>query len=285
MVGTRASVYRGIEVPLDSVVEDDPRCTVFNTCGRKLYHYTSIETLSLILKHKTIRFNRLDFVNDPRECLSNQHGSAQTLVFVSCWTDSSVETIPHWKIYSGDAGVRIGLPTLMFSGCNNNHKITSDDRLYEISLGVDDWYQIDRDRGSTHSGTVWGPTRIRYVESELDLYEDTVFPEDSRVVYDLRRLGTKKHVSWSFESEVRFRILASIGYGDETLGEFISPNALRERPVSTKYADIKMDPRVFQSMEVMMSPGSTEAHRIVVEALCEKYAPRAKIRQSELIIR
>lgn len=31
----------------------------------KLYHYTSIETLALILKHKTIRFSRLDRVDDP----------------------------------------------------------------------------------------------------------------------------------------------------------------------------------------------------------------------------
>ena len=30
----------------------------------KIYHYTSIETLALILKYKTIRFNRLDQVDD-----------------------------------------------------------------------------------------------------------------------------------------------------------------------------------------------------------------------------
>ena len=30
-----------------------------------LYHYTSIETLALILKNKTIRLKRLDLVDDP----------------------------------------------------------------------------------------------------------------------------------------------------------------------------------------------------------------------------
>ena len=30
----------------------------------KIYHYTTIETLALILKHHTIRFNRLDQVDD-----------------------------------------------------------------------------------------------------------------------------------------------------------------------------------------------------------------------------
>lgn len=35
----------------------------------KIYHYTSIETLALIIKNKTIRFNRLDFVDDCEESL------------------------------------------------------------------------------------------------------------------------------------------------------------------------------------------------------------------------
>lgn len=32
-----------------------------------LYHYTSIETLALILKNRTIRFNNLQNVDDPEE--------------------------------------------------------------------------------------------------------------------------------------------------------------------------------------------------------------------------
>lgn len=33
----------------------------------KIYHYTSIENLALILKNKSIRFNRLDHVDDKEE--------------------------------------------------------------------------------------------------------------------------------------------------------------------------------------------------------------------------
>ncbi len=35
----------------------------------KVYHYTSIETLALILKNKSIRFNRLDCVDDLEESI------------------------------------------------------------------------------------------------------------------------------------------------------------------------------------------------------------------------
>lgn len=53
----------------------------------RIYHYTNIDTLALILKNRTIRFNRLDNVDDLEE------GKAESLgikfckyIFVSCWT-------------------------------------------------------------------------------------------------------------------------------------------------------------------------------------------------------
>ena len=68
----------------------------------KIHHYTSIETLALILKYKTIRFNRLDRVDDMEESM---YGSGPTkiklgqYVFVSCWTKDDLENISLWKMY------------------------------------------------------------------------------------------------------------------------------------------------------------------------------------------
>ena len=77
----------------------------------RIHHYTSIETLALILKHRTIRFNRLDRVDDVSEArFQGEHDVAKYL-FVSCWTDVDKEDIPQWHIYSDKAtGVRISLP-------------------------------------------------------------------------------------------------------------------------------------------------------------------------------
>ena len=85
-------------------------------CPEILFHYTSIETLALILSSKTIRFNRLDLVNDVDEALSPDYPSAQTLVFASCWTATEADEIALWKLYSEFSGVRIALPTNMFAG-------------------------------------------------------------------------------------------------------------------------------------------------------------------------
>ena len=68
----------------------------------KIHHYNSIETLALILKYKTIRFNRLDRVDDMEESM---YGSGPTkiklgqYVFVSCWTKDDLENISLWKMY------------------------------------------------------------------------------------------------------------------------------------------------------------------------------------------
>lgn len=57
----------------------------------KIYHYTSIDTLEKILSNRTIRFNNLNNVDDLEERFYSPYSK---YVFVSCWTDSPVESIP-----------------------------------------------------------------------------------------------------------------------------------------------------------------------------------------------
>lgn len=78
----------------------------------KVYHYTSIETLALILKNKSIRFNRLDCVDDLEESIygsGEQNVNLAKYTFVSCWTRDNVENLALWKMYTNNKGVRIGL--------------------------------------------------------------------------------------------------------------------------------------------------------------------------------
>ena len=74
-----------------------------------LYHYTSIENLALILKNKTIRFTRLDCVDDVEESSVYENTVPMgKYTFVSCWTESEEESIPLWNMYTPQMrGVRI----------------------------------------------------------------------------------------------------------------------------------------------------------------------------------
>lgn len=79
----------------------------------RIYHYTSVDTLEKILQTKTIRFNRLDCVDDVMEYTVSEFAK---YMFISCWTESKEENIPLWKMYTTDItkGVRISLPQDMF---------------------------------------------------------------------------------------------------------------------------------------------------------------------------
>lgn len=74
-----------------------------------LYHYTSIENLALILKNQTIRFTRLDCVDDVEESAVYENTVPMAkYTFVSCWTENEEESIPLWNMYTPQMrGVRI----------------------------------------------------------------------------------------------------------------------------------------------------------------------------------
>ena len=83
----------------------------------KIYHYTSIEALAMILSNKTFRFGRLDTVDDPDEfSYKNTYGiNPAQYIYVSCWSNNPNESIPQWKIYGNNQkGVRIALDNEMF---------------------------------------------------------------------------------------------------------------------------------------------------------------------------
>jgi hypothetical protein len=80
-----------------------------------LYHYTSIESLALILHNGTILFNSLQKVDDLEEVECNDVKDYGKYCYVSCWTDVEEESIPLWKMYTPDMkGVRIKLPLYPF---------------------------------------------------------------------------------------------------------------------------------------------------------------------------
>lgn len=86
-----------------------------------LYHYTSINTLVLILKNKNIRFNTLAKVDDMDEGITSDLGDVGRFIFVSCWTDEKRELIPLWNLYTPDMhGVRISLPKFPFKKYHYN---------------------------------------------------------------------------------------------------------------------------------------------------------------------
>ncbi|RLK62390.1 hypothetical protein D3H64_10090 [Atopobacter sp. AH10] len=75
-----------------------------------IYHYTSMESLYLILKNRTLRFTNLLNMDDLEEGITQDYEYAKQYQYVSCWTEENQESIPQWSIYSVDMkGIRIGI--------------------------------------------------------------------------------------------------------------------------------------------------------------------------------
>ena len=65
-----------------------------------LYHYTNIESLALILKNRTIRFNSLDRMDDLQEKESADVKNIGQFCFITSWTSENTESIPMWNMYA-----------------------------------------------------------------------------------------------------------------------------------------------------------------------------------------
>ena len=90
-----------------------------------LYHYTSIDSLACILKNQTIRFTRLDLLDDLEENIQSSGVTIGSYAFASCWTDDKEESIPLWKMYTENGlGVCLTLDSDMFKDYHNPEIMT-----------------------------------------------------------------------------------------------------------------------------------------------------------------
>lgn len=225
----------------------------------KIYHYTSIETLALILNNKRIRFNRLDFVDDLEESL---YGSGPTGIkfgqytFVSCWTKDSKENIALWNMYTKNKGVRIGLDADMFV-------------TYSINKNLKSFFKDDM---------VSGNALFPIFPNEAKLYEIKYVQDVESNVLNLMKkvgengagikteeIGLYKREEWAFQKECRFKIIA---FPFPPFGVYNMGRALREnKPVDMDHIDIPLKEEVLDSIEIMLGPQTTEGERIIVKSL------------------
>lgn len=261
-----------------------------------LYHYTSIENLSLILSHRTIRFRQLCALNDPLEGKNADFAHAEKLVFSSSWTASELDTIPMWSLYTNLKGVRLKLPSDLFNSKNeishgkwgaaiiNSAKLSPPQAMRMLS-GADG-------RSVLHKFIhITGPDQINYVAKEevgnlAPVLTRTTGAghsvENPMQGFDLSNIGLHKSKEWSFEQEWRFRIplwiQASLsGIGLEEYCDLNQP--------SRDYIDVPMRQEAIDQLEVILGPKTTQGDEILVRSLLESLAPNAPLSRSQILIR
>lgn len=266
-----------------------------------LYHYTSLETLALILRYRTIRFSRLDMVDDPQEQRSADSQNLGKMKLISCWTSSDEESIPMWREYAGaECGVRIQMksyPFKQYSVSNESlNKLSSKAVLNApggsfdgLHLPLEDFW----DKNYLFFETARNIEMLHEVEYTND--ESLLFPkvikafENGRLVADLNALGVHKTTAWSYQKEWRY-ILTAVPIGIDSvingrLDQIVRANDVildKRDPGIPPYYDLVISDEAFSSMKIVSSPKMTPGNRVILNTLIEKYAPGIEVADSSI---
>lgn len=265
----------------------------------KIHHYTSIENLALILKNKTIRFTRLDKVDDGEEAgLSCSGIPLSYYTFVSCWTHQTEENIPLWKMYAGKEmkGVRITLDSDMFhkypvhSGSYYGIDILSQEGKVSI-LPIDKCITRDYVIVPSFNDSEMFFRQIEYVDDPMASMQNAANIKNcgngiGEITLDLKRIGLYKRKCWTFQQECRFvlNIIPNTSGGIDSCAianTCVQSLYNKTAPVISFY-DLLMESNSFVDMEITLSPTCTEAEKIIIEALVNQFAPQASIASSKL---
>jgi hypothetical protein len=96
------------------------------------------------------------------------------------------------------------------------------------------------------------------------------------------KVGKYKHLAWEFQSEHRYRIITHPRGGFKPM----EGNKFKNDSVmSSKFIDIPIRANAFEQMKILLGPKQLDSHRLIVEALIEKYNPKAIVERSNLQIR
>jgi hypothetical protein len=276
----------------------------------QIHHYTTVENLALILKYRTIRFKRLDLVDDRLE--GDDFGLYNPLkyFFASCWTKDDIENIALWKMYSSiEYGVKISLKIdsdtnvifkkhpittrsilnpFMFNGWMNdqvNNLLNSPDdsnwidRICKYSplrpeqYSSSDYILVARDSNDVQF------VDVIYRDDFLDFYRDSIISMNGLIGYHLHNdWGVYKKNYWSFQKESRFLIQTRPSVGE---GENIISKTSLNKEIKTNYIDVDLNDNAFNNMIITYAPISSEAQKIIIQSLTKDY-PSIELKESAL---
>lgn len=243
-----------------------------------LYHYTSIETLALILKNRNIRFNNLLYVDDPEEAETRDLGLSGKYCLVSCWTKSSEDTLPMWCMYTPRMnGVRIKMrinPFVRYTYNKGEFHFTDN-----ISSCID--YRGDYTKSVTITPNCPELIKINYTNDEDLLHPLILSLTKDGVDVSLEKLGRHKRKYWILQKEYRYIITTAPWTMDELERAGTEEKQIRlfnrlldrnnKQICKELYLNLAED--AFDDMEILLAPKTSEADYIIVEALLAKYCP------------
>lgn len=276
-----------------------------------LYHYTSLETLALILKNRTICFNNLLYVDDVEEAETEDMEKMGRVIYVSCWTKDAEESIPLWNLYTPNMhGVRIRMPKFPFE------KYHYKKGQYFLTEDVDTYINVEKMfHENKVSIVLTAPDliEVQYTNEQNKLFpkiktesqkdalkkfleskdlDDLKGNDNLEINYSIKALGRYKRENWKFQKEWRYIISTSpMGLQEinppsfEKQQEQIRRIENSELEPAYKQLFLKIDENVLKDIEIVFGPKMSDAEKIMAVSLIKMYCPEAVYRDSVLRIK
>ena len=267
-----------------------------------IHHYTDINTLALILNNGTIRFNRLDRVDDITEGNSFTTLKLEKFFFISSWTYDQNENLPQWNMYTRDmAGVRITLPIKMF----DYKPVIIPDAMKSIVTGtLISPIPFDNIFGEEYiipplflNEKNFG-REVIYVDDFVERKNNAIeFNIDAKGVvegkiHDPVGIAALKSPDWAFQKEYRFVLFIiaappipkDINYADrlgKELPDFIVTSLYHSKGPKIDYIDVNLNPTIVNSIKVLTGPLCSEGDFLIVKSLIDNYSPSGSVEKSK----
>ena len=264
-----------------------------------LHHYTTVNTLALILRHQTLRFTRLDQFDDVTEGRFIGAYPFGARVYASCWSAADEESIPQWAMY-GDAmrGVRLSLRPDPFNW--RPIDIRWHEKFQFIDLEAP--FTMEEMLGvgitlipSVEMKKTFGQP-VRYVPDVPTAIERfTAISDDGGVTFygEGNEIAFLKSDAWAFQKEHRFVLVASPGPMEPFTGD--SSRYLESRKnwhrsgvdfmrgiPSPLHVDLGLDHTALIGAEILVGPLAPAGTMEIVESLVARFAEGASVRESSL---
>ena len=249
----------------------------------KIYHYTSIDTLALILLNKTIRFKRLDQVDDEEESIFGSGDSDVKIgkyIFVSCWTKDPEENPTLWEYIENKAGkrnaVRIALDEDMFPAYPTIGGMYNSYFPHDFEKNGDCYFHKPANLIHLHDIQYVNDNKLRICELMKEGHD--------LVELKINELGIyKNRDKWEKQKESRFRLIAfptienfestnleigesNVNFAFNLMGSIV-PLLKKNMPISITDKDIPIKKEVLDSIEVTMGPDTTDEDKAKVRRL------------------
>lgn len=242
------------------------------TPPERLFQYTSLGVLALILQNRTIRFNSLENLDDLEEASLRFCDENPPVTYVSCWTDIIKESIPMWKLYTQmNDGVRIELPVGPF----NDPRGQDGNMIGMYDYQAAKWKPCIPPKQTnpeivymTQPYSLNYPSRIIY-RNDIHVSEIIVLEEDGPSAKRVHngRIARFKCRNWSFQKEFRYIVTLQRLYKEIKLKPYYD-------------ADISDD--AISNMRIVVSPMFSDSNYLLLDALLKKYDYGIKFSDSEL---